>query len=71
MATKYARRRYLGLGLISPIDFDRLNVQNKNDAKVQEPAAPVDNAVHAQPEFSIACDRQVNLIDTTEEVKNQ
>jgi hypothetical protein len=30
----------------------------------------VDNSEPAQPELSIDCDRQVNLIENTQEVKN-
>ena len=58
------------LGQISPINFERLNVQNKQDAKTQKPASSVDNSVPAQPELSIDCDHEVRLIENTQEVKN-
>lgn len=63
-------RRHSSLGQISPINFERLNVQNKDDAKTQKPAGVVDNAVPAQTVLSIDCDRHVNLIENTQEVKN-
>ena len=63
-------RRHSSLGQISPINFERLNVQKKEDAKIQEPTSPVDNFEPAQTGLSIDCDRQVNLIDNTQEVKN-
>ena len=63
-------RRHSSLGQISPINFGRLNVQNKEDVKTQKPASSVDNSVPVQPELSIDCDRQVNLIKNIQEVKN-
>ena len=63
-------RRHSSLGQISPINFERLNVQNKEDAKTQKPASSVDNSAPALPELSIDCDRQVDLIKNTQEVKN-
>ena len=63
-------RRHSSLGQISPINFERLNVQKKEDAKIQEPTSPVDNSEPAQTELSIDCDRQVDLIENTQEVKN-
>ena len=55
---------------MSPINFERLNVQKKEDAKTQKPASSVDNSEPVQTELSIDCDRQVNLIENTQEVKN-
>ena len=63
-------RRHSSLGQISPINFERLNVQNKEDAKTQKPASSVDNSAPVQTEMSIDCDRQVNLIENTQEVNN-
>ena len=63
-------RRHSSLGQLSPINFERLNIQNKDDAKTQKPASSVDNSEPVQTEMSIACDRQVNLIENTQEVKN-
>ena len=63
-------RRHSSLGQISPINFERLNVQKKEDAKTQKPAGSVDNSEPAQPPLSIDCDRQVDLIENTQEVKN-
>ena len=57
-------RRHSSLGQISPINFERLNVQNKEDAKTQKSAVP------AQTVPSIDCDRQVDLIENAQEVKN-
>ena len=58
------------MGQASPINFKRLNVKNKEDAKTQKPASSVDNSEPVQTEMSIDCDRQVNLIENTQEVKN-
>ena len=58
------------MGQISPINFERLNVKKKDDAKTQKSAVPVDNAVPVQTVLSIDCDPQVNLIENTQEVKN-
>ena len=58
------------MGQISPINFERLNVQNKADAKTQKSAVTVNNAVHAQTELSIDCDPQVNLVENAQDVKN-
>ena len=63
-------RRHSSLGQMSPIDFERLNVQNKEDARTQNPATSVHNSEPAQTELSIDCDRQVDLIENTQEVKN-
>ena len=63
-------RRHSSLGQISPINFERLNVQNKEDAKTQKPASSVDNSEPVQTEMSIDCDHQVNLIENTQGVKN-
>ena len=63
-------RRHSSLGQISPINFERLNVQNKEDAKTQKSAVPVNNALPAQTVVSIDCDPQVNLIENAQEVKN-
>ena len=63
-------RRHSSLGQISPIDFERLNVQNKEDARTQNPATSVHNSEPAQTELSIDCDRQVDLIENIQEVKN-
>ena len=63
-------RRHSSFGQISPINFERLNVQKKENAKIQEPTSPVDNSVHAQTELSIDCDRQVDLTENTQEVNN-
>ena len=63
-------RRHSSLGQIPPINFERLNVQNKEDAKTQKSAVPVNNALPAQTVVSIDCDPQVNLIENTQEVKN-
>ena len=62
--------RHSSLGQISPINFERLNVQNKEDAKTQKPASSVDNSEPVQTEMSIDCDHQVNLIENTQGVKN-
>ena len=58
------------LGQISPINFERLNVKNKENAKTQKPASSVDNSEPVQTEMSIDCDRQVNLIENTQKIKN-
>jgi putative transposase len=63
-------RRHSSLGQISPINFERLNVQKKEDAKTHNLASSVDNTEATQPEPSIDCDRQVDLIENTQEVKN-
>ena len=63
-------RRHSSLGQISPINFERLNVQNKDDAQIHKLASSVDNSEPAKTEPSIACDRQINLIENTQEVKN-
>ena len=42
-------RRHSSLGQISPINFERLNVQKKEDAKTPNPASSVDNSKPAQP----------------------
>ena len=63
-------RRLSSLGQISPINFERLNVQKKEDAKTRKPTSAVDDSEHAQPEPSIDCDPQVNLIENTQKVKN-
>ena len=63
-------RRHSSLGQISPITFERLNVQNKEDAKTHNPASCVNNSEPAQTKSSIDCDRQVDLIENTQEVKN-
>ena len=63
-------RRHSSLGQISPINFERLNVQKKEDAKTHNLASSVDNSGATQPEPSIDCDRQVDLIENTQEVKN-
>ena len=63
-------RRHSSLGQVSPINFERLNVQKKEDAKTQNPAVPVDNSAPAKAAHSIDCDSQVNLIENTREVKN-
>ncbi len=63
-------RRHSNLGQISPINFERLNVQNKEDAKTQKPASSVHNSEPVQTEMSIDCDHQVNLIENTQGVKN-
>lgn len=55
---------------MSPINFERVNIQNKEDAKTQKQAAPVENAEPAQPALSIDCNRKVNLIENAQEVKN-
>ena len=63
-------RRHSSLGQMSPINFERLNVQKKEGAKTQKPASSVDNSEPLKTEMSIDCDRQVNLIENTQEVKN-
>ena len=63
-------RRHSSLGQTSPINFERLNVQKKEDAETQKPASSVDNSEPAQPEPLMDCDRQVDLIENTQEVKN-
>ena len=63
-------RRHSSLGQRSPINFERLNIKKKEDAKTQKPASCVNNPAPAQTESSIDCDRQVNLIENTQEVKN-
>ena len=63
-------RRHSSLGQISPINFERLNVQNKEDAKTHKPASCVNTSEPAQTESSIDCDRQIYLIENTQEVKN-
>ena len=63
-------RRHSSLGQISPINFERLNVQNEEDAKIHKLASSADNAEPAQTELSIDCDRQINLIENTQGVKN-
>ena len=63
-------RRHSSLGQVLPFDFERLNVQNKDDAKTQNPASSVDNSQPMQTEMSIDCDRQFNLIGNAQEVKN-
>ena len=63
-------RRHSSLGQISPINFERLNVQNKEDAKTQNPATSVHDSEPARTELSIDCNRQVDLIENTQEVKN-
>ena len=65
-----SHRRHSSLGQIPPINFERLNVQNKEDAKTQKSAVPVNNALPAQTVVSIDCDPQVNLIKNIQEVKN-
>ena len=62
-------RRHSSLGQTSPINFERLNVQKKEDAKIQESTSPMDNSESAQTELSIDCDRQVDLIENTEDAK--
>lgn len=64
------RRRHSSLGQISPINFERQNVQKKKDTQTKKPAAPVDNSAHAQTELSIDCDRQINLIENTQKIMN-
>ena len=64
------RRRHSSLGQISPINFERLNVQKKEDTKTQQPESSMDDSEPAQPESSIDCDHQVDLIENTQEVKN-
>ena len=67
-------RRHPSLGQISPITFERLNVQKKEqtrkNAETQKPTDPVNNSESAQLELSIDCNRQINLIKNTQEVKN-
>ena len=63
-------RRHPSLGQISPINFERLNVQNKDDTKIHKLASSVDNSEPAQTKPSIDCDRQINLIENTQQVKN-
>ena len=63
-------RRHSSLGQISPINFERLNVKKKEGAKTQKPASSVDNSEPVQTGMSIDCDRQVNLIENTQGVKN-
>ena len=63
-------RRHSSLGQISPINFEKLNVQNKEDAKIHKLASSADNAEPAQTELSIDCDQQINLIENTQGVKN-
>ena len=67
-------RRHSSLGQISPINFEKSNAQKKEqrtkDTKSQKPASAVDNSESAQPEPSIDCGREVNLIENTREVKN-
>ena len=63
-------RRHSSLGQISPINFERLNVQKKEDVKTQKPVSSVDNSEPAQTELSIDCDPKVDLIENTREVKN-
>ena len=42
-------RRHSSIGQLSPINFERLNVQKKEDAKTPNPASSVDNSEPAQP----------------------
>ena len=64
------QRRHSSLWQLSPINFQRQNVQNKEDAKTQNPAAPVNDSALAQPELSIDRDSKVNLIEDTQKLKN-
>ena len=63
-------RRYSSLGQMSPINFEGLNVQIKEDAKTKKPVSSVDDSEPVQTEMSIDCDPQVNLIENTREGKN-
>ena len=63
-------RRHSSLGQISPINFERQNVKNKEDAKTQTLANSVDNSQPAKTEPSIDFDHKVNLIENTSEAKN-
>ena len=67
-------RRHSSLGQISPINFERLNAQKKEqtekDAATQKSTGVSDNSASTKTEQSIDCDRQVNLIENTQEIKN-
>jgi hypothetical protein len=63
-------RRHSSLGQISPINFERLNVQKKKDAMARQLTSSADNPAHAHTKLSIDCDRPVDLIENTQEVKN-
>ena len=63
-------RRHSSLGQISPINFERLNVQNKDDAKIHKLASSVDDSEPAQTKPPIDCERQTNLIENTQKFKN-
>ena len=63
-------RRHSSLGQMSPINFEGLNVQIKEDAKTKKPVSSVDDSEPVQTEMSIDCDPQVNLIENTREGKN-
>ena len=66
-------RRHSSLGQISPINFERLNVQKKEqtekDAGTQKSIGVSDNSASTKTEQSINCDPEVDLDDNNREVK--
>ena len=64
------RRQHSSLGQISPINFERLNVQKKKDAVTRQLTSSADNTVPVHTELSIDCDFEVHLIENIQEIKN-
>ena len=67
-------RRHSSLGQMSPINFERLNVQKKEqtekDAATQNSISVSDDLAPTQTALPVNCDRQVDLNKNTQEVKN-
>ena len=67
-------RRHSSPGRISPINFERLNIQKKEqtekDAATQKSTGVSDNSASTKTEQSIDCDPEVDLDENTQEVKN-
>ena len=67
-------RRHSSLSQMSPINFERLNVQKKEqtekDAAAQKSKGVSDNSAPTQTALPVDCDRQVDLYENTQEVKN-